>query len=127
QPEVAASIAQHVVDLLEAVEAEHQQRYFALLGFRPGNHRSERCVQGGAVGEPGERIVFRQKSNSFGFAFSHRYVAQDRAILKAVGASPAGETCLDRKPLAVLAAPFELDHRAARRLQLGMNRLAYRK
>ena len=67
-----------------------------------------------AVGKAGERIVFRQISDPFGFALSHRYVAQDRAILKAVGALPAGETGLDRKHLAVLAQAVELQDQAAR-------------
>ena len=79
-----------------------------------------------AVGEPGEGIVFGQIANSFGFALSHRYVAQDRAILKAIGALPAGETGLDRKYLAVLATAVELHHQAAGRLRSRARRLADR-
>ncbi len=124
QHEVAAGVAEHVVDLLEGVEADHQQRDLAPLRLRRGNHRGEAGVKAVAVGEPGEGIVFGQIANSFGFALSHRYVAQDRAMLKAVGALPAGETGLDRKYLAVLAAAVELHHQAAGRLRSGARRLA---
>ena len=70
--------------------------------------------------------MFGQISDSFGFALSHRYVAQDRAILKAVGALPAGETGLDRKHLAVLAPALELHYQAAGRLRSGARRLTDR-
>src|SRR5258706_12878327 len=59
QHEAAAAVPQHVVDLLEAVEADDQQRYFARRHLRGGNHRSQCGLKGVAVGEPGERIVFR--------------------------------------------------------------------
>ena len=92
-------MAEHVVDLLEGVEADHQQRDLAPLRLRRGNHPGEAGVKAVAVGEPGEGIMFGQIADSFGFALSHRYVAQDRAVLKAVGALPAGEAGLDREYL----------------------------
>ena len=109
-------MAQHVVDLLEIVEADHQQCHFARRLFGGGDHRGQLHVKRVAVGEASQRIVFRQISDPFGFAFSHRYVAQDRAILKAVGAQPAGQTDLYRKHIAVLAEALEFQDQAARLL-----------
>jgi len=64
-------MAQHIVDLLERIEADHQQRDFVPLRFSRGNHRGQAGVKAVAVGEPGERIVFGQIPNSFGLALSH--------------------------------------------------------
>ena len=54
--QIAAGMSQHVVDLLKAVEADHQQGDLAAV-FRPGNHRGQLSVKRVAVGEPGQRIM----------------------------------------------------------------------
>src|SRR5207244_6755712 len=95
--EVAIGVTQHVVDLLEFVETEHEQPDLARLGPRFGHDCAEAGVEGVAVGEAGQRIVFSQIANSLGFAFPDRYVAQDRAILKTGGTLTAGETSPDRE------------------------------
>ena len=114
QNKVAAGMAKQVVDLLEAIEADHQQRNLAGFGFRHRNHRAQTGLQGASVGETGQRIVFRQISDAFGLTFAQRDVAQYSAILHAVGALPSGEAGLDRKHLAGLPAALEFDHGAAR-------------
>src|SRR5882724_9954842 len=105
-------MAEHVVDLLEAVDADYQQRHLAAISFGVGNLCFKFGVKGVAVDEARQRVVFRQVSNSLGFALAHRDVAKDRAELKSVGTLPAGETGFDRKHLAIAAACVELDHRA---------------
>src|SRR5438445_8117708 len=105
-------MTEHVIDLLEAVDADDQQRYLAAVSPGSGNFRFEFGVKGIAVDEAGQRVMFRQVSNSLGFALAHRNVAKDRAELKSVSALPAGETGFDRKHLAIDAACDELDHRA---------------
>src|SRR5439155_17113012 len=105
-------MTEHVVDLLEAVDADDQQRYLAAVSPGSGNFRFEFGVKGIAVDEAGQRVMFREISNSLGFALAHRNVAKDRAELKSVGTLPAGETGFDRKHLAIAAACVELDHRA---------------
>ena len=110
QHAIAAGVPEHVVDLLESVEANNQQRHFTGLLLRVEDHHRQAIVKRAAVGEPGQQIVFRQMPDTFGFAFPNRDVAQDNTVLKAVGALPAGETCLDRKHLSVLPQPVELHH-----------------
>ena len=101
QHQIAVGVAEHVVDLLEPVETEHQQRDLACSASAPANHRGESGVERVAVGEPGQRVVLGEIADLLRFALAHRDVAQDRAILEAVGALPAGEAGLDRKYLAV--------------------------
>ena len=113
QHEIAVGMAEHVIDLLETVEANYQQRDLARLAFRSRDHLGRPGVKGVAIGESGQRIVFGQMPDAFGFPLSHGYVAQDRAILKTVGALPAGEARLDREHLAVVPTSFEFHHRTA--------------
>ena len=110
QHAIAAGVPEHVVDLLKSVEANDQQHHLtgALLGVE--NHHRQAIVKRITVGESGKRIVFRQIPDALGFAFPHRDVAQDRAVLKAIGAPPTGETGLHGKYLAVLSQPVELHY-----------------
>src|SRR5438132_1443255 len=105
-------MTEHLVDLLEAIEADHQQRHLAALGLGFRNHRRQAGPKRIAVDEARQRVVFGEVSNSLGFALAHRNVAQDSTELKAVGALPAGDAGLDRKHLAIAAASIELDHRS---------------
>src|SRR6185312_2904893 len=105
-------MAEHVVNLLEAVDPDDQQRYLAAVRPGSGNLCFKFGMKGVAVDEAGQRVVFSQVSNSLGFALAHRDVAKDRAELKSVGTLPAREAGLDWKHLAVAAACVELDHRA---------------
>ena len=57
---IAAGVAERVVDLLELVEVQHQQRDLALRRFRLGEPRSQVLVQRVAVGEAGQRVVLGQ-------------------------------------------------------------------
>ena len=120
---IAAGVPEHVVDLLESVEANNQQRHFTGVLLRVEDHHRQAIVKRVAVGEPGQRIVFRQIPDAFGFAFPHRDVAQDHTVLKAIGALPTGETGLDRKYLAVLSQPVELHHQPTGLLRSGIGRL----
>ena len=65
-----------------------------------------------AVGKTGQRVMFGEISDAFGLALANRDVAQDRAVLEAFRSLPAREARLDRKRLAVLAPPLELDDTA---------------
>ena len=108
-------MSERVVDLLKAVEADDEQRHLVVFGFGARKHCREPGVERVAVGEAGQRIVFGEIADLLGLAPAHRDVAQDRAVLIALGALPAGETRLDWKDLAVAAASVELDHRAGLR------------
>ena len=94
------------------VEANDQKRHFGAGSFGGRNHRSQPGFQRIAVGEAGQRVVFGEVADFLGFALAHRDVAQDRAILEAVGALPAGETGFDRKYFTIAAPGVEFDHLA---------------
>ena len=117
-------MAQHVVEVLEAVEAEHQQRCRPWPFARYLDHRVEPGVKRRSVRKPGKHVVFRKIPNALGFALSDRNVTQHRAILHLIGALPAGKTCLDRKHLAVLAAAVEFHDQAAGQPRSGARLLA---
>ena len=56
---VAGIVAERVVDLLEAVEIEHQQRDLLAGAAIAGQRLIEPVLEQGAIGEPGELIVQR--------------------------------------------------------------------
>ena len=74
-------MAEHVVDLLKAVEADHQQRDFAAVCSCLRNHRGQFGVKRVAVDQTREQIIFRQVADSLGFPLAHRDVAQNRSEL----------------------------------------------
>ena len=115
QHAVTGGMAENVIDVHESVETKHQQGDAVRRFFRRGDHRREAGLQRVAVGEPGERVVFGEIADALGLALAHRDVAQDSAILKAIGAVPGREARLDRKRLAIAAASLELHHGAAGR------------
>ena len=111
-------MAEQVVDVLEAVEANDQKRHFGAGSFGGRNHRSQPGLKRIAVGEAGERVVFGEVADLLGFAFAHRDVAQDRSILKSVRALPARETGFDREYFTIAAPGIEFDHLAGAKLAL---------
>jgi hypothetical protein len=54
QHKIAAGVSQHIVDVLEAVETNHQQRDLARQLLGRGNHSGQAGVERVAIGEPGE-------------------------------------------------------------------------
>jgi hypothetical protein len=113
---IAAGMAERIVDLLELVDVDHQQRHLALLRGGGGEPGGQILVQRIAIGEPGQGVVLGEIADSLRFALAHRDVPQHRPILEAVGARPAED--LQREGLAVASATRELHHHAAWRLQV---------
>ena len=113
---VAAGVAQRVVDLLELVEIEHQQRDLALLGCPPRRawRRDARTACCGWRGRSACRA--RPDTDSLGLALALRNVAHHRAILQAFDALPYRKAGFERKRLAVLPASLKLHDLAARHL-----------
>ena len=59
QEPVAGLVAERVVELLEVVEVDQQQRELGLVGAGGGGRVLEAGEQAAAVGEPGQRVVHR--------------------------------------------------------------------
>ena len=114
---VAAGVAERVVDLLELVEVEHQQRDLAPGRPRFGETCRQMLVQRVAVGEAGQRVVLGQILYSFGLALAVGNVAHHRAILQPLDALPYREAGLERKRLAVLPPSLKLHDLAARHVK----------
>ena len=57
-------MAERIVDLLEAVEIEHQNGERLLQPALPRAGLLDLLDQCGAVGEPGQRVVMRQKRDA---------------------------------------------------------------
>ncbi len=86
---VADDVAEHVVDLLEAVDVErHQREGRAVLG-RALDGRAEALVEGGAVRQAGERVVMhhvrdlRFRALAVGAVLDHGQQVLDFALLVA--------------------------------------------
>ena len=114
QHQVAIGVAKHVVDLLETIETDDQERNLAMFGLDAGDHCGEPGVERVAIGEPGQRIVLGKIPDLFRLALAHRDVAQDRAILIALGTLPTGKAGLHRKHFTIAAPAVELDDGAGR-------------
>ena len=115
QHEISGGMTQHVVDALEAVEPDHEQRDLARTLRCIRDHADQSGMQRVAVGKTGQRVVLGEISDAFGLALADRDVAQDGSVLEAVRSLPAREARLDRESFTVLAPPFELDRRPLRR------------
>lgn len=80
QHEVAGRVSEHVVDLLEAVEPEHEQGDAGRPPLCRTDQIGEASLQHAPVGKPGQRVVFGQVSNTLNFTFADRNIAQDRSV-----------------------------------------------
>ncbi len=123
---IAAGVAERIVDLLELVDVDHQQRHLTLMFGGGGEPGRQILMQRIAIGEPGQGVVLGEIANSFRFAVAHRNVPQHRAILEAVGARPAEEAGVQRKGFAIASATRELHHLAAGRLQVRLRQIENR-
>jgi len=61
EQEIAAVVAERIVDLLEVVDIDEMQRHLAAGRRTHGHGRFESLDHTRAVGEPGQRVVVRQK------------------------------------------------------------------
>lgn len=85
----------NVIDLLEAVEPEHEQCEVGRPPLRRRDQTDEARMQHAAVRKTRQRIMFGEMPDALGLALAQRDVAQDRSILKAVRSLPAREARLD--------------------------------
>ena len=70
---IAGVVAIGIVDVLEMIQIEHEQRNTFIASARLGNRLREHLCHKSAIGEPGERIMQRHVMDAcFGlFAFSN--------------------------------------------------------
>ena len=78
---IAGGMAQRVVDVLEAVEVEQQDRDQATLAARARQLLAEPVAQQGAVGQAGEQIVQRHTPHQL-------RPERDRGVTKRTQAQP---------------------------------------
>jgi hypothetical protein len=93
---IARGVAQAVVDVLEVVEVDEQQRLPLLLALRLGQHRSQPGVEGGPIRESAERVGVRflgQRALAAGDRIGHR-VEGRREFAELVGAAN-GDAVID--------------------------------
>ena len=106
QHEISGGMTQHVIDALEAVEPDHEQRDLAGALPRIPDHADQSGMQRVAVDQTGQRVVLGEISDAFGLTLADRDIAQDGSVLEAVRSLPAREARLDRESFTVLAPPF---------------------
>ena len=116
QHAIAAAWPEKVIDIHKSVEAKHQQRDPAGGFLRRGDHRRKARLSVLRLASPVSVVVFGEITDALGLALAHGDVAQDRAVLKTIGAVPGRETGLDRKCLAIAAPSLELHDGAAGRV-----------
>ena len=110
---VARGVAHRVVDLLEAVEVEQQQRRLPAVTPALHQHVGDLAVEQRAVGEPGERVEIGQPLQLLLGGFAFRDVL-DRAGETDDAALGVGHRLADHREIADRAvAALELDVDAA--------------
>ena len=110
-------MAKRIVDLLEFIEVDHQQRDFPLLYFCLGQRCTQVLMQLVTVGYSGQRVVLRQIANSFRLTLARRNIAHDRAILQPIKSLPLGEAGFQRNRLAIFSPSLKLHNFSAGHLQ----------
>ena len=92
QDAVAGMVAERVVDLLEAVQVEQQQRERAVLAVGDARRLVETIVQERAVRQIGQRVVIRQVGEAL---FDAPALAPDAGV-RAARARPPGSAASGR-------------------------------
>src|SRR4051794_16452654 len=97
QHKISGGMAEHVVDALEAVKPDHEQRDLARALPRIRDLADQSGMQRVAVGKTGQCVVLGEISDAFGLTLADRDIAQDGSVLEAVRSLPAREARLPGK------------------------------
>src|SRR2546428_10207668 len=90
-------MAERIVDLLEAVHVQQEERSRLLLALAGQDGLLQAVAQEGSVGEPGQQVIVGAVLEGFGLSLARRDVAQGRDVKRsALQLDPAQET-LQRK------------------------------
>src|SRR5260221_108832 len=97
QQRVAGIVAVRVVDLLEAVEVDEDQRELAVATARALYRLLERRPEAGAVGEPGERIAVGERRDALARERDLGDVAPDAAVAEEAAAGAEARLAAHRE------------------------------